>query len=84
MWFDFCFPSRVTQDDIEEEEGETTGEQKPTPWADNGTEQPITSQPTQPDPWGDKPTVIAMPPPAYGGSASETTNLTNSYHSTYQ
>ncbi|XP_027197007.2 cysteine string protein [Dermatophagoides pteronyssinus] len=51
------------------------------------SQQPVTSQPgigghsPSSDPWNDQRPVIPMPPPP---SASETTNLTQTYHSNYQ
>ncbi|KAH9393656.1 DnaJ sub C member 5B [Tyrophagus putrescentiae] len=55
-------------------------------WSGNGTNEPgapITSQPSQPDPWGERnqQPVFAMPPPP---SQNEASKLTESRHSNYQ
>jgi hypothetical protein len=42
----------------------------------------ITSQPQEVDPWGEKTTPIAMPPPG-NTYASETTGLKDTHHSSY-
>lgn len=51
----------------------------------SGSNNPITSQPMPGNPWNEpKQEPIVLPPPPSSTTANESTNLTQSYHSTYQ
>lgn len=73
---------RFNPDDLKEEEETNLNQQSQ--WNSDNTTNPVTAQPSnQADPWNEqqqKP-VIILPPPS---SANESTNLTQTYHSTYQ